>query len=76
MACRTGKSKGRGTAMTEMNKIDDRLILVLVMNVSFLLDALRSDEALLDHTKERLGGIKYTLEEILAEMKKNLGLTI
>jgi hypothetical protein len=59
-----------------MQRIDDRLILSLVMQVSFLLDALRADEALLDHTKERLGGVQHSIEEVLAEMKKELGLTI
>ncbi len=59
-----------------MRRIDDRLILSFVMQVSFLLDALRSDEALLDHTKERLSGVQHSIEEVLTEMKRELGLTI
>lgn len=59
-----------------MSHIDDRLILSFVMQVSELLEALRRDELLLDRTKERLGGVQYRIEEVLAEMKKELGLTI
>lgn len=55
--------------------MDNRLILSFIMQVSELVEVLRRDEALLDHTKEHLAGISYRLDETLALMKKELGYT-
>jgi hypothetical protein len=52
--------------------MDNRHVLILAMKLSEIVETLKSDEALLDHTKERLAYTGRLLDEHIELMKTEI----